>query len=277
MKNTISFEKAAVMNYHYIFYPLQHFFDTMQRLEVKNVDLWSGYPHFFIDEDFRNKAKEICRMSRNAGTRIICCTPEQCRYPVNMAATDRETKERTIRYHLRCLEAAAALEAPMYQVVPGWGYFDQPIDDAWDSMCDSLSTISRRAGELGITVILEPLQIIESNLVGYPADCRKALTDVGEMNLKIVVDTCHMAIRGIDFQEYFDLLGDDIYHIHLNDYDQVPWGEGSLPLKDYLSVMSENAYDRYYTLEICSLPHHVNADKSVEDNVAYIRKALDEQ
>ena len=165
----------------------------------------------------------------------------------------------------------------MYQVVPGWGYFDQPIDDAWDSMCDSLSTISRRAGELGITVILEPLQIIESNLVGYPADCRKALTDVGEKNLKIVVDTCHMAIRGIDFQEYFDLLGDDIYHIHLNDYDQVPWGEGSLPLKDYLSVMSENAYDRYYTLEICSLPHHVNADKSVEDNVAYIRKALDEQ
>ena len=113
MKNTISFEKAAVMNYHYIFYPLQHFFDNMQRLEVKNVDLWSGYPHFFIDEDFRNKAKEICRMSRNAGTRIICCTPEQCRYPVNMAATDRETKERTIRYHLRCLEAAAALEAPM--------------------------------------------------------------------------------------------------------------------------------------------------------------------
>ncbi len=273
----ITFEQAAVMNIHYLFFPLEHFFKTMQALDVNKVDLWSGYPHFFVDEKYLEKARQIKRMSKDYSLDIVCFTPEQVRYPINMAALDKETKERTRNYLLRCLDAAAELESPMMQVVPGFGYYDGDKTPAFSCMCESLGILTDRAKELGITITLEPLQIIESNLVGSAEDAKRALQVVGADNLKIVVDTCHMAVKGESLQHYFDLLGDDIGHIHLNESDQVPWGQGNLPLWEYVNTLSNNDYKKLFTLEICSPIHHVDADKSVSDNIVYIRDFLNKQ
>ena len=52
MMRKLELEQIAVMSIHYQFYPLSHFFDTVRELGIKNVDLWAGYPHFLIGEDW---------------------------------------------------------------------------------------------------------------------------------------------------------------------------------------------------------------------------------
>ncbi len=275
MEYKIQPSQLAVMNIHYCFFPLEHFFNTMQELGVENVDLWSGYPHFYIEEDtYREQAKKILDMSRRSGTKIICCTPEQIRYPINIADPDPDVHARTMAYMHTTLEATAALEAPMYQIVPGRGYYEGPTEKNWACMCDSLGELALHAQKLGITMVLEPLQIIESNLVGSAAAARTLLDDVASPALKIVVDTCHMAVKGESFDHYFELLGDDIAHIHLNESGQVPWGQGDLPLGEYLNCMRRHHYQHHFTLEICSYKHQLIPDEAARDNVQALRAAL---
>ena len=274
MGRVITQNQLAVMNIHYIYYPLEHFVSTMQRIGVQHIDLWCGFPHFLIEEDNAKQVSKVRQLISSAGCDIICVTPEQCRYPVNLAFDDPEVRERTISYHMKSLEVATDLEAPLYQVVPGWGWYDSPTDHAWEIMCENLGILAKRAGELGITIILEPLQLIESNLVTSPETAKKCLSDVNSNYLKIVLDTTHMAVWGDTIEHYFEVLGNDIAHMHLNERGQVPWGEGNLPLDHYLKVMAENNYDRFFTLEICSYEHQIHADKAVEDNVSYVRNMI---
>ena len=48
----IEADQIAVMSIHYQFYPLTRFLDTARRLNVSAVDLWAGYPHLLLDNDW---------------------------------------------------------------------------------------------------------------------------------------------------------------------------------------------------------------------------------
>ena len=277
MMRKLELEQIAVMSIHYQFYPLRHFFDTVRELGIKNVDLWAGYPHFLIGEDWFETANEIRRMADERGIKIVCCTPEQVRYPLNLASEQEKIRRRTVEYLKRSVDAAVVLGADRIQAVPGYGWYDTDKEPAWRRLVHSLQELCRYAAEKNITVLLEPLQIIESNLVNYRFDAQRIIRDVGNSALKIVVDTTHMSLRGETLQEYFDLLPGEIGYIHLNESDQVPWGEGNLDLGTFLETLAQYGYDGICTLEICSLPHYVDADQSLSDSVSYVKAGFVEK
>ena len=272
----IEADQIAVMSIHYQFYPLTRFLDTARRLNVSAVDLWAGYPHLLLDNDWESAARAVRAAADDRGLRIICCTPEQVRYPLNLASTEPKVRARTLEYLKRGVDAAGVLGAGMVQVVPGYGWYDSRKAAAWSALVSSLSELCSYAAQRGVTVLLEPLQIIESNLVNDRYDAQNILRDVGSDALKIVVATTHMCVSGESLEEYFDLLGDGIGHIHLNESDQVPWGQGTLDLGHFLRVLSRYDYDKLCTLEICSLPHYVDADRALQENVTYVQNKLAE-
>lgn len=274
MVNKITIDRLAVMNIHYQFYPLEHFFDTVKNLGIGKVDLWAGYPHFLIDKTWRQNAEKIRQMADDRELEIICCTPEQVRYPLNLAATDETVRNRTVEYLKYGVESASVLGAGMVQVVPGYGWYDADKKPAWHMLVRSLKELCGYAEKRGITILLEPLQIIESNLVNDRFDAKRLIEDVDSCRLKIVVDTTHMSLRGETLEEYFKLLKGEIGHIHLNESDQVPWGEGSLDLKEFLDTLEQYQYKGLCTLEICSLPHYVDADRSLSDSLNHVRTVL---
>lgn len=275
MRN-IQADQIAVMSIHYQFFPLTRFMDTAQRLGVSCLDLWAGYPHLLLDQGWAPAARGIRALAEQRGLRIICCTPEQVRYPLNMASGDPKIRAATLTYLKRGVDAAKVLGAAMIQVVPGYGWYDQSRSAAWNALAASLEELCGYAGGQGVTVLLEPLQIIESNLVNDRFDARDILRDVNSEALKIVVDTTHMSLRGESLEEYFDLLGSDIGHIHLNESDQMPWGQGSLDLGHFLRVLARYDYDKMCTLEICSLPHYVDADRALVENVTFVQNKMRE-
>lgn len=272
----LNMSQLVIMNIHYYFYTLEHFLDTMAELDMRTIDLWAGHPHLYL-EDSKACAARVAQIQKEVASRsmkIVCLTPEQVRYPFNISSNDPEVRRRGLDYLLLGLDVARDLGATLYQVVPGFGVYDYPLSEAWQHCAESLHTLAEKAANNGITVVVEPLQIVESNLIVDRFTAQKMLQDVNHPGLKTMVDTCHMAKKGESLADYFALLGDDICHIHLNETNQVPWGEGDLPLDTYLQTLAEYDYRHYMTMEICSMPHHVTADAALQQNVSYVKQHM---
>jgi protein FrlC len=138
-------------------------------------------------------------------------------------------------------------------LTPGWGYLDEPREEAMKRSLDSVSRIARRAGELGVTLALEHLSPISSNLLNTASDLRQMLDNVAEPALKAMFDCCQMHIVGETAEDYFRLLGDDLVHIHLVDGTpggHLSLGEGEIPLKETLRTISCHNYRGFLSLEI---------------------------
>ncbi|WP_160724175.1 sugar phosphate isomerase/epimerase family protein [Bacillus sp. USDA818B3_A] len=255
------------MNFHYKHYPLEYFLDAMVRYECKNIELWGASPHFYVDELTLHEMKNIKREIDRRNLSVVCFTPEQCVYPINLAAKEERIRERSIQYFIKSAEAAKELEAPLLLVTPGWGYENEDRHEAWKRTRDSLEKLSKVAGELGLTLALEPLTRVESNIINDAKSLKAMLKEVNSPFLKGMIDTIPMALANEDFNDYFSILKDEIVHIHFIDgkpEGHLVWGDGVLPLQRYMDQLSHHGYQGSLTLEYTSYQYVQNPNEAME-------------
>ena len=118
---------------------------------------------------------------------------------------------------------------------------------------------------------------MESNLVNNREDLVRMLEEVDSPVLGAVVDTTHMAKNGESLDEYLETLGDRVRRIHLNETDQLPWGEGKAPLQVYLNHLNQAGYQGPITVEICSKPHYLKPYAAMKNSYDYLKDALARQ
>lgn len=263
--------QIAGMNEHFRRFSLEYFLDSMVELEVDHIELWAASPHLYIEDV---SFTEVCRVRQEIERRnlkLICVTPEQCIYPVNIAAKEPIVRERSISYFLKSLEVTSELGAIMLQIVPGRGYYDEPVEEVWGRSRDSLAQIAEKAGSLGITVVLEALETKESNLIPHLSALKRMLKEVGSPHLKAVIDTCPMAASGESFDDCFQAMGEDLRHIHFVDYGHLTWGDGTLPLTQYLDQIGNHEYAGFLTLEIVSSRYITDPKQAVKRALEYFQ------
>jgi protein FrlC len=115
-----------------------------------------------------------------------------------------------------------------------------------------LANITEHAAQLGLRCLLEPLQRVETNVVLSAADVRRMLDEVGADNLDVVLDTVAMATAGNSVADYVDLFGDRLAHVQLVDGSpagHLVWGDGTLPLGNYLTDLAVAGYRGKVTFE----------------------------
>lgn len=273
----ITMDYVAGMNFHYKHYPLEYFLDAMARYECKNIELWGAAPHFYIDDlslhEIRNVKKEINRRDLS----VVCFTPEQCVYPINLAAKEDRLREKSIQYFIKSAEAAKELGAPLLLVTPGWGYENEEPDEAWKRTRDSLERLSTVAADLDLTLAFEPLTRVESNLVFDSKSLKRMLDEVNSPNLKGMIDTIPMALANEDFKDYSSLLGEDLVHIHFIDgkpEGHLVWGDGVLPLEKYIDQLNEVGYKGFLTLEYTSYQYVQNPDEAMERSLKILSSVI---
>lgn len=93
---------------------------------------------------------------------------------------------------------------------------NEPIEDAWGRSASMLRAIAEHAGERGVRLVLEALQPVESMIVNSAADTKRMIEAVDHPALKACLDLGAMAVAGDTIDDYFDLLGDDVAHVHLS-------------------------------------------------------------
>ncbi|MEH7384516.1 TIM barrel protein [Bacillus sp. JJ1521] len=265
------------MNFHYLHYPLQYFLDSMVNYRFRRIELWGAAPHFYVEDLTVSEIRHIKKEIETRELEVICFTPEQCMYPINLAAKETTICERSINYFKKSIDAAVELEAPMVLVTAGWGYRNESRSDALRRARDSLEKLTVYADEQGIVLALEPLQKVESNLICTLADLKEMLHEIQSPNLKGMVDTIPLAVEGECLASYFTELQDDFVHIHFidgNPNGHLAWGDGNLPLEKWIKTLSDNQYEGALTLEFTSSQYLQDPNAAIEQSLRALEPYL---
>ncbi|MEU4550292.1 sugar phosphate isomerase/epimerase family protein [Nonomuraea dietziae] len=250
---TLTLQQLTGSNFAYQQLPFERFLDDAAALGREKLELWGIAPQFHIPQVSDAEARAVRRSAQVRGLSVHCLTPEQVMYPVNVASPVTWLRAASIAMFRRAAELAAELGAELLLLTPGRGFEDEPLEAAWRRSVDAVGEIAAYAETLGVACVLEPLQRVESNLVNDSRTLARMLDEIGSSNVGAVLDTVGMAVAGESVDDYFDSLGDRVRHVHLIDGSpagHLAWGDGELPLTEYLTALERRGYGGRMTFEL---------------------------
>ena len=248
--------QIALGNYPYPLYPFNRFLDDAVSLGIENIEVWAASPHLGLDDWSLEQVTPLKQEIASRGLRVICFTPEQCAYPINIGSEDETIRRRSIRYMLWGLECASLLESSLFLVTPGNGYRNIDPSETLSRTVDSLYLLDVVAQKLGVRLVLEHLTKAVTNVAILAEELFNLYDRVGSPNLGCMVDT-DMAWRyGQTAKEYVReaaMRQTKLVHVHLVDGmpgGHLVLGDGQVPLHTSLEALQAASYDGYMTFEI---------------------------
>jgi protein FrlC len=181
-------------------------------------------------------------------------TPDNCLYGYQFAVREQDAIDRCFSYFAAGIRFGAALGAKIICVHPGWGYWDEPEEDAFQRSVGMHRRLSRVAGEEGVCLACESLRPQES-LIGCRLEQLKRLFDaVASPYFKLMIDLTAISVSAESIQQWFDICGaENIIHCHFQDcspFGHLVWGDGKYNLRNGLETMLKNGYKGYFTQEL---------------------------
>lgn len=258
MEALITRQQVAGMNIHYMRYSLDYFLEAQVRAGFKTIEFWAGIPHYYLDPMKYSDCKVLKQKIQAYGLEMKVFTPENCIYQYQFAAKQPEMVENSFAYFRNGIQATAELGCKIMQCNSGWGYLDEPREEAWKRSVDMLTILSEIAKKEDVTLAMESLRSEESNLVIRLEDAVRMKQEVNQDNFKILVDTTAIGTAGETLQQWFEAFGTDIIHMHFVDgtpYGHLIWGDGSRDLKGFLTIIKDNHYCGYLGQEITDVKY----------------------
>lgn len=273
----LSLEKFAVGNYAYQLYTFDYFLGSMERLGIRAIELWAAGPHFYLDDFSDGMIRSLGRQIQEHALSVICLTPEQCAYPINIAACEAYIRERSIRYFERAIQAAAILEVPAVLVTPGQGYRNETRKEAWKRSVDSLVHLADCAKSAGIVLFLEHLTEATTNLAITSLDLSMLVAEIGAPNVKGMLDTDMMGRIGEGIDDFWKAFSGDLAHVHF--VDGMPGGhlapgDGILPMERSLFELRDRGYEGYLTFEITNERYLLMPEEANRKSLAWVKDRL---
>ncbi|RHS60185.1 sugar phosphate isomerase/epimerase [Ruminococcus sp. AM46-18] len=96
------------------------------------------------------------------------------------------------------------------------------------------------------------------------------LDEVNHPNLKAMIDTTAMGVAGETIDQWFDILGDDIIHMHFidgNPYGHLIWGDGTHNLEEFLKAVNRHGYKGYLGQEITEFDYFEDPARADKRNM----------
>lgn len=259
--NPLPRSRLALGNFHYVRCSFEFFLDSAVSLGMANIELWAGAPHFLLDTLNAGVVAETKAAVEDRGLRIVCLTPEQCSYPVNIASPHGELRRRSLDTFKKAIDAAAMLGCPRVLVTAGCGDFDASRDEAWARSAASMLELSAFADGYPVALSYETLSIYSSNIVNDAVGLARMLDELDRPNIRPMLDTGQMALIGESIESYPSLFGSRLDHVHLVDATpkgHLALGDGTLPIAEYLETLEGAGYGGFYSFEITDFPYRLD-------------------
>ncbi len=271
----ISKNRFALGSYQYMRYPLDYFLDTAVMLGIGHVELWAAAPHLCLDVMDEKSLRIIKNQLQERELSVVCITPEQCSYPVNIAAEEQALRRFSINILCIAIDVAAELESSMVLVTAGCGYFNHSKDDAWRRASDSLKYLAKTAHRKGIKLVLETLTPLSSNIVNTPLQQMKMLSEMPSETMTAMLDIGQMVYMNQTIEDYQNILGKELSHVHLHDsYPSIHMalGDGKQPIPEYLRLLEKGEYQGFYSFECNDLCYREKPREADKKNLEYLKK-----
>ncbi len=142
---------------------------------------------------------DMAKLQRRIEAAGIRCEACNNFFPATVRLTGPEASlPRAMEFATRALERAAQLgvsivvfgSADAKNVPPGY-----PYAVAWRQIVELLQALGPVAGKLGITIVIEPLNRRESNIVCTAAEGLKLAREVAHPNIQLLIDYYHLRLE----------------------------------------------------------------------------------
>ena len=150
--------------------------------------------------------------------------------------------EKAKAFLLDALEVAHALGSNTLTGVTystlGYTTGTSPTEAEYATIEQALRPVARRAGELGMTLGLEPCNRYETHLLNTAEQAVRLIERIGEPALMIHLDTYHMNIEEKGFKSGIETAGRHLKYIHLSESDRGVPGTGTVDFPATIAALA---------------------------------------
>lgn len=138
-------------------------------------------------------------------------------------------------------------------------------------LAEALDELAPRAADYGTTLLIEPLNRYETNLINSVADGVKLIGSLKSKNVKLLCDLFHMNIEEPDIANALSEAGAHVGHVHFADSNRRAVGFGHTPMAPIIGALRRMGYDGYLSAEVLPLP---DSDEAARQTIASFRRCL---
>jgi len=250
--------KLSFLSMVFTRFPLEYAFKIAQQYGFEGIEIWGGRPNAYAYDMDAAAIAQVKQWKKQYGLEVSMYCPEIIMYPYGFASRSEKERKDTLDYLLRAVEVAAGFETERMQItVPHPGY-QRDKEEVWNQAAEGIRALSKRAGELGVKIVLEQLTYSEGgNLLSTADDIVKMLKDVNEPALVTMLDNVPTFVANEPFTEIYDKLGDKVDYVHIGNSDgysdvhlRLDEYDGQIPLNDFFTVLKRVGYNGWVSMEM---------------------------
>ena len=253
-------------NYPYGRYSLDFALDSLERMGANKIEFYACFPHFHLEDVSFYDVKRVILKLKDHQLEVVCFTPEQCLYPVNIAALDVNARKRSIDVFKKSIQFGAEMGAKYVVTLAGYGTLDEDESFAWQRSVESLGILGDFAKSYGVTLTLETSPR-EYTTTHNSKDVVRMINEVGSSSVSGMIDTATLGFSGETMQQAIEDLEGNLKHVHIA--DGVPnghliLGEGQLDILEMLRGLDKISYEGPLSLEILNDKYMRNPHDAME-------------
>ncbi len=270
--------KLSLSSFIYFNYPLDEAIRRTAAAGFDGIDIWGGRPHAYRRDLSEREMTTLRQLIRDEGLAVASFIPAQFRYPTSLCSPNETIRQDSIRYIQDSIETAAALGAPIVSVCPGHTLYRQSKEDGIERLSESLWAITEFATRHSIRIAIEPADKYETDLLSTCADTLRLIEQLGYQNLGVLLDNGHAYVVDESADDAVRLLGDRLFHVHVDDNDGVrdqhlvP-GDGDFDFPPFIAALRAVSYDGYLAAEL-SWDYTIDPDPPARLTVERMSKLL---
>ena len=267
-------------NFPYYKYSLEYALDSLERMGGRDLELYACDPHFHVDDSTMADAKALKKKISAHGLKVVCFTPEQCNYPVNIAAKNPQARKRSLEIYVRSMQFASELDCSLCQFLSGFGCLDEDDGPIWQRSQESLAYLAGIAEGYGIEIALETSPKAYTCLTDS-GKVTKMIDEIGSPALKGMIDTAVLGYSNETIQDAIGLLknGELIRHVHVGDgkpNGHFILGEAELDLVSMMKALDEIRYPYALSLEILNPLYAECPEHAMQTSFEWLKKCIAE-
>jgi sugar phosphate isomerase/epimerase len=195
------------------------------------------------------------------------------KHKLTLTSPDEATREKAISFIRSIMELAAQFEAPaIIGSMQGRAADNVSKPTALRYLGNALFKLDECATDLGVTLLYEPLNRYETNLINTLAEGVQFLKGMSAQNVKLLADLYHMNIEETNLATALREAGPYVGHIHFADSNRKAAGLGHTDFTPIIVALKEIGYEGYLSAEVYPLPDSDTAAKqTIESFRKYVR------
>lgn len=181
-----------------------------------------------------------------------------------LSAPDPEHRSMAVERLQGLIKLAAVFRAPL--IIGGvrgkLSGDEQHKKEQWLAAVDGLRKCAEKAEELGIYLLIEPINRYETNFINSAQQAMDLISEINRPAVKLLVDTFHMNIEEVDPCETIAKVSGALKYVHFADNNRLAPGKGHIDFPAILKALIKNNFHGFISAEILPMPDDLSALKN---------------